>query len=156
MKVAVIRKKKMKIVKILVIHPSVILYRKCVIVKYVGKFEVKTQKKDKLPIKKISISENKIYPENQEKTACVEYSTVYSPPEELQIPENANKNVNELNPLMSDSTLSSSSNSDITSRLDSPSEDNHGLVPDLSGTILDIDSRSSSATITPVAKSFPK
>lgn len=86
----------------------------------------------------------------------MEYSTVYSPPEELQIPENANKNVNELNPLMSDSTLSSSSNSDITSRLDSPSEDNHGLVPDLSGTILDIDSRSSSATITPVAKSFPK
>jgi hypothetical protein len=99
------------------------------------------------------ILENKIYPENQEKTACVEYSTVYSPPEELQIPENSNKNVNESNPMMSDSTLSSSSNSDINSRFHSPGEEKNGIVPDLSGTI---DSKSSSATITPVAKSFPK
>ncbi|CAF0752523.1 unnamed protein product [Rotaria sp. Silwood1] len=104
------------------------------------------------------IRENKIYPENQEKTACVEYSTVYSPPEELQIPENTNKNLNtnETNPSMSESTISSSSNSDITSKFNSPMEDNNRVLPDLSGTIIDMDSKSSSATITPVTKSFPK
>jgi hypothetical protein len=107
---------------------------------------------------KNNILENKLYPENQEKTACVEYSTVYSPPEELQIPENPNKNnnINESNQSMSESTLSSSSNSDINSRLHSPMDENNGRLPDVSGISLDIDSKSSSATITPIAKSFPK
>ncbi len=104
----------------------------------------------------------KIYPENQEKTACVEYSTVYSPPEELQIPENSNKTTspnasgNESSQSMSESTISSSSNSLANSRLNSPNEDTNENLPDLSNTIHDIDSKSSSATITPVTKSFPK
>ncbi|CAF2650409.1 unnamed protein product [Rotaria sp. Silwood2] len=104
------------------------------------------------------IRENKIYPENQEKTACVEYSTVYSPPDALQIPENTKKHLttNESNPSMSESTLSSSSNSDITSKFNSPMDENTRVLSDLSGTIIDIDSKSSSATITPVAKIFPK
>jgi hypothetical protein len=99
-----------------------------------------------------------MYPKNQEKTACVEYSTVYSPPEELQIPESENKNVNinESSQSMSESTISSSSNSDFNSRLSSPLEENNEIIPDLSETIREIDSKSSSATITPVAKSFPK
>jgi len=106
----------------------------------------------------MNILDNKIYPENQERTACVEYSTVYSPPEVLQIPESENKNVNmnESNQSMSESTISSSSNSDINSRHSSPIEENNGILPDLSRTIREIDSKSSSATITPVAKSFPK
>ncbi|CAF3636947.1 unnamed protein product, partial [Rotaria sordida] len=104
------------------------------------------------------IRENKIYPENQEKTACVVYSTVYSPPEELQIPENTTKNprTNESNPSMSESTISSSSNSDITSKFNSPMEEINRILPDISETIMEIDSKSSSATITPVTKSFPK
>ncbi|CAF0729996.1 unnamed protein product [Rotaria sordida] len=104
------------------------------------------------------IRENKIYPENQEKTACVVYSTVYSPPEELQIPENTTKNprTNESNSSMSESTISSSSNSDITSKFNSPMEEINRILPDISETIMEIDSKSSSATITPVTKSFPK
>ncbi len=98
-----------------------------------------------------NILENKIYPENQEKTACVEYSKVYSPPEELQIPEATNKNST-----MSESTISSSSNSDTQFRRNSPIEEINGITPDVSGTIFELDSKSSSATITPVAKSFPK
>lgn len=104
----------------------------------------------------------KIYPENQEKTACVEYSTVYSPPEELQIPESANKNSspntsgNESSQSMSESSISSGSNSVANSRLNSPSEEGNENFPDLSNAIHDLDSKSSSATITPVAKSFPK
>jgi len=107
----------------------------------------------------MNILDNKIYPENQEKTACVEYSKVYSPPEELQIPESENKNVkmNETNQSMTESTISSSSNSDINSRINSPIEENSEILTDLSGTMIrEIDSKSSSATITPVAKSFPK
>ena len=92
-----------------------------------------------LPIKmKYSIwfLENQLYPENQERTACVEYSTVYHPPEVLQIPENSN--LIGSNASMSESTLTSSSFSDIPSRFH-PS-DRSGLLPE-------IDSRSSSATI---------
>ena len=104
----------------------------------------------------------KIYPENQEKTACVEYSTVYHPPDELQIPDGPNKTPspsasgNESSQSMSESTVSSSSNSLTNSQLNSPDEDFRGIVPDLTGTIHDIDSKSSSATITPVTKSFPR
>jgi hypothetical protein len=97
----------------------------------------------------------RIYPENQEKTACVEYSTVYSPPDELQIPDGAIKRTsgNESSQSISESTISSSSNS----ALNSPIEDTNEIVPDdLSGTLHDMDSKSSSATITPVTKSFPK
>lgn len=100
----------------------------------------------------------KIYPENQEKTACVEYSTVYSPPDELQIPDGSNKistsmiSVNDSNQSMSESSISSSSNSLVNSRLNSPSEEG----PDLSSLVQEIDSKSSSTTITPVAKCFPK
>ncbi len=127
-----------------------ILYLKCVIVKFVEKFEVKYF--GNMIIKfEFNILENKIYPENQEKTACVEYSKVYSPPEELQIPEATNKNST-----MSESTISSSSNSDIQFRRNSPIEEINGITPDVSGTIFELDSKSSSATITPVAKSFPK
>ena len=57
---------------------------------------------------------------------------------------------------MSESTISSSSDSLGNSTLNSPSEDSNGTPPDLSNTLHDIDSKSSSATITPVAKSFPK
>jgi len=53
---------------------------------------------------------------------------------------------------MSESTISSSSHSDMNS----PTDENNGIAPDLSETILEIDSKSSSATITPIAKSFPK
>jgi len=95
------------------------------------------------------IEENKIYPENQEQTACVEYSTVFSPPNQLQIPESQQTTSN---PSMSESTISSSSNS----QLNSPSEEHPRRLPDLSNTILEIDSKSSSATITPVTKTFPK
>jgi hypothetical protein len=99
----------------------------------------------------------KIYPENQEKTACVEYSSVFSPPEELQIPENSN---NALSPNASGNessqSISSSSSSLVNSRRDSPSEDTNDLLHDLSSALHDIDSKSSSATITPVTKSFPK
>ncbi|CAF1236792.1 unnamed protein product [Adineta steineri] len=104
----------------------------------------------------------KIYPENQEKTACVEYSTVYSPPEELQIPDGSQKTPsptasgNESSQSMSESTISSSSNSLANSRLNSPSEDTNEMLPDLSNNLHDIDSKSSSATITPITKSFPK
>ncbi|CAF3593459.1 unnamed protein product [Rotaria socialis] len=101
----------------------------------------------------------RIYPENQEKTACVEYSTIYHPPEELEIPDNgSNKNAsgNESSQSMSESTISSSSNSLVSSRHNSPSEDTNNLIPDLSGSVHDIDSKSSSATITPITKSFPK
>ena len=102
------------------------------------------------------IRENRIYPENQEKTACVEYATVYSPPEELQIPERTNQsNTNhDANPLMSESTISSSS--EMNSKLDSPTEERTNLLADPSGNLLDVDSKSSSATITPVAKYFPR
>jgi hypothetical protein len=104
----------------------------------------------------------KIYPENQEKTACVEYSTVFSPPEELQIPENSNNALspnasgNESSQSISESTISSSSSSLVNSRRDSPSEETNEMLHDLSSAIHDIDSKSSSATITPVTKSFPK
>ncbi len=104
----------------------------------------------------------KIYPENQEKTACVEYSTVYSPPEELQIPENSNKTSspntsgNESSQSLSESSISSGATSLANSRRNSPNEDTNENLPDLSNAIHDIDSKSSSATITPVTKSFPK
>ncbi len=57
---------------------------------------------------------------------------------------------------MSESTISSSSNSLANSRHNSPSEDTNENLPDLSNAIHDIDSKSSSATITPITKSFPK
>ncbi|CAF3470942.1 unnamed protein product [Rotaria sp. Silwood1] len=105
----------------------------------------------------------KTYPENQEKTACVEYSTVYSPPEYLEIPDSGsnktpspNTSGNESSQSMSESTISSSSNSLVNSRLNSPSDDTNDIIPDLSSSIHDMDSKSSSATITPVTKSFPK
>ncbi|CAF5217783.1 unnamed protein product, partial [Rotaria magnacalcarata] len=97
------------------------------------------------------IRENKIYPENQEKTACVEYATVFSPPEQLQIPPNPNKVSS-----MTDSTLSVNSNSDETSKLDSPMEGSYRVAPDLSGIRMNTDSISSSAAITPVTKNLPK
>ncbi|CAM4856304.1 unnamed protein product [Rotaria socialis] len=97
------------------------------------------------------IRENKIYPENQEKTACVEYATVFSPPEQLQIPQNPNK----ISP-MTDSTLSVNSNSDETSKCDSPMEGSYRVVPDLSGIRMDIDSISRSATITSATKNVSK
>jgi hypothetical protein len=113
----------------------------------VEKFEVNYFRKIIIEFE-FNILENKIYPENQEKTACVEYSKVYSPPEELQIPEATNKNST-----MSESTISSSSNSDIHFRRNSPIEEINGITP---GAILEPDSKSSSETITSVAKSFPK
>ncbi|CAF4002832.1 unnamed protein product [Rotaria magnacalcarata] len=97
------------------------------------------------------IRENKIYPENQEKTACVEYATVFSPPEQLQIPPNPNKVSS-----MTDSTLSVNSNSDETSKFDSPMEGSYRIAPDLSGIRMNTDSISSSAAITPVTKNLPK
>ncbi|CAF5108107.1 unnamed protein product, partial [Rotaria magnacalcarata] len=57
---------------------------------------------------------------------------------------------------MSESTISSSSNSLVSSRHNSPSEDTNNFIADLSGSAHDMDSKSSSATITPVTKSFPK
>ncbi|CAF0861729.1 unnamed protein product [Adineta ricciae] len=105
----------------------------------------------------------KIYPANQEKTACVEYSTVYSPPEELQIPDGSTNHMpspgasgNESSHSISESTVSSSTNSQVNSGLNSPSEEMNEFVRDLSNTLPDIDSKSSSATITPVTKTFPK
>ena len=105
----------------------------------------------------------KIYPANQEKTACVEYSTVYSPPEELQIPDGSTNHMpspgasgNESSHSISESTVSSSTNSQVNSGMNSPSEEMNEIVPDLSNTLHDIDSKSSSATITPVTKTFPK
>ncbi|CAF1335976.1 unnamed protein product, partial [Didymodactylos carnosus] len=109
---------------------------------------------------------NKIYPENQEQTSCVEYSSVYSPPEELQIPtdiqtstkssptNNNNSNLNvgngtDSNLSMSESTISSSSNSD----LNTPNEELQHIQREISESA---DSKSSSATITPVTKHFPK
>ncbi len=87
----------------------------------------------------------------------MEYSTVFSPPEELQIPENSN---NALSPNASGNessqSISSSSSSLVNSRRDSPSEDTNEMLHDLSSALHDIDSKSSSATITPVTKSFPK
>ena len=96
--------------------------------------------------------DNQLYPENQEKTACVEYSTVYHPPEELQIPENSN--IIESNPSMSESTITSSSFSDISSRLNVKSEENQETASDQSGLIIEMDSRSSSATIMPSKNIF--
>ena len=104
----------------------------------------------------------KMYPENQEKTACVEYSTVYSPPEELQIPDGSakatspNHSGNESSQSMSESSISSGSTSLANSRLNSPSEETPEIGTDLSALVPDLDSKSSSATITPVAKFFPK
>ena len=98
------------------------------------------------------IREIRIYPENQEKTACVEYATVYSPPEELQIPDPTDQP--NTNAFMSESTISS--NSDMNSKLDSPTDERTSLAADPSGNLLDVDSKSSSATITPVAKHFPR
>ena len=103
-----------------------------------------------------------MYPENQEKTACVQYSTVYSPPGELQIPDGSNKiissnaNVNDSSLSMSESSISSSSNSLANSRLNSPSEEGPEVSSEMSAMVQDFDSKSSSATITPVTKSFPK
>ncbi|CAF1273258.1 unnamed protein product, partial [Adineta ricciae] len=104
------------------------------------------------------IRENKLYPENQEKSTFVEYSQVYNPPEELQIPDSLNTkaNTHESNPLMSESTISSSSNSDINSQHHSPIDEKYSILGELSETILEMDSKSSSATITPIAKTFPK
>ncbi|CAF3868387.1 unnamed protein product [Adineta steineri] len=101
------------------------------------------------------IRENRLYPENQEKTAYVEYASIYNPPDELQIPENMNKNthINEANQSMSESTISSNSNSTFHS----PTEENRNMyIGNLSETIHEIDSVSSSTTITPVTKNFPK
>ncbi|CAF4315708.1 unnamed protein product, partial [Adineta steineri] len=98
---------------------------------------------------------NRLYPENQEKTAYVEYASIYNPPDELQIPENMNKNIhmNETNQSMSESTISSNSNSTFHS----PTEENRNMyIGNLSETIREIDSVSSSTTITPVTKNFPK
>lgn len=104
----------------------------------------------------------KIYPENQEKTACVEYSTVYSPPAELQIPDGPNKNAspttsgNDSSQSLSESSVSSTSTSLANSRLNSPTEETPEIGSELSGLMHDLDSKSSSATITPVTKFFPK
>ena len=104
----------------------------------------------------------KVYPENQKKTACVEYSTIYDPPQDLQIPNSPNKSSspntsgNESSQSMSESTISSSSNSLVNSRLSSPMEDTNEIPPDFSSSFRDIDSKSSSATITPIGKCFPK
>lgn len=57
---------------------------------------------------------------------------------------------------MSESSISSGSNSLSNSGLNSPTEDTPEPYPDLSNAIHDLDSKSSSATITPVTKSFPK
>ena len=84
----------------------------------------------------------------------MEYSTVYHPPEELQIPDSTNRIVNESNQSRSESTISS--NSDTNYRFRSSSEEYQGIGPDLSGRKLGRDSKSSSTTITPVGKSFPK
>lgn len=65
-------------------------------------------------------------------------------------------NVNESDQSISESTISSSSNSDVNSGLNSPMHEYNGIESDLSGTKRNIDSKSSSATITPVTKSFPK
>lgn len=96
--------------------------------------------------------ENQLYPENQERTACVEYSTVYHPPDALQIPDNST--MIESNPSMSESTITSSSFSDVSSRLNVKSEDNQETASDQSGLILEMDSRSSSATIMPSKNIF--
>ena len=104
----------------------------------------------------------KIYPENQEKTACVEYSTVYSPPAELQIPDGPNKNAspttsgNDSSQSLSESSVSSTSTSLANSRSNSPTEETPEIGSELSGLMHDLDSKSSSATITPVTKFFPK
>ena len=101
--------------------------------------------------------ENKLYPENQERTACVEYATVYSPPEELQIPEGVPRKPVQLdtnNQSMTESTISNSS--EKNSKMNSPSEDPTHVLADLSGNILDIDSKSNSTTATPIAKTFPR
>lgn len=101
--------------------------------------------------------DNKIYPDNQEKTACVDYSSVYNPPEELQIPESLSRvpHANESNQAMTGSNRSS--NADFTSSIMSPREEQFKGLSDVPGAICDMDSKSSSsATITPVAKSFPK
>ncbi|CAF4978398.1 unnamed protein product, partial [Rotaria magnacalcarata] len=80
----------------------------------------------------------------QEKTACVEYSTIYHPPEELEIPDNGsntnaspNASGNESSQSMSESTISSSSNSLVSSRHNSPSEDTNNFIADLSGSAHD-------------------
>ena len=87
----------------------------------------------------------------------MEYATVYSPPNELQIPDSSTKLPSpNTSQSMSESTISSSSDSLVNSTLSTPSEDNNEIPSDLSASIHDIDSKSSSATITPVTKSFPK
>ncbi|CAF1132543.1 unnamed protein product [Didymodactylos carnosus] len=110
----------------------------------------------------------KIYPENQEQTSCVEYSSVYSPPQELQIPgdgqtsatstHNNKSNSNagsgtDSSLSMSESTISSSSNSVVNSGLNTPDDELQGIQREINE---NTDSKSSSATITPVTKSFPK
>lgn len=101
--------------------------------------------------------ENKLYPENQEKTACVEYAKVYSPPEELRIPDGISMKIVKTDPTsqsMTESTISYTS--DRNSKSNSPSDDRTQIVPDLSGSLLDVDSKSSSTTITPIAKTFSR
>ena len=146
-----------------IIRLSVILFRKCVTVKFVEKFEVNNESFSVFVSRLLFfVLVAKMYPENQEKTACVEYSTVYSPPEELQIPDGSAKTTspnhsgNESSQSMSESSISSSSNSLANSRLNSPSEEMPDINSDLSGLVPDLDSKSSSATITPVTKCFPK
>ena len=56
--------------------------------------------------------ENKLYPENQERTACVDYSKVYHPPEELQIPDGVSGKIVKVDPTtqsMTESTISCNS-----------------------------------------------
>lgn len=106
----------------------------------------------------MEILENKIYPENQEKTACVEYSTVYKPPEELQIPERTAKvrTTVQAPPIANESTLTSSFHSEINSKINSPTEENSSLYVDIARSSNDLDSKSSSSTITSINKDISK
>lgn len=116
---------------------------KCVIVEFVEKFEVEFIGTIFTVYKCfIFYLENKLYPENQEQTACVEYATVFRPPEALQIPQNSIKPPQSM--------------TGSTSSLNSSTVDNQRLMTDMPTSVIDLDSKSSSATITPIAKSFPK
>ena len=100
-----------------------------------------------MSIEAVTSVENRIYPENQERTACLEYATVYRPPEELQIPDST---INAMR--ISESTISSGGNS----RLDSPGDENDGIAGDVRRTLRDRDSKSSSTTITSMSGNGPR
>jgi hypothetical protein len=97
-----------------------------------------------------NILDNRIYPANQERTACVEYAAIYRPPEELQMSEQSNVFATHTNIHLDMNT------STMNSKLSSPLAESTCVNVRPSVELVSVDSKTSPTSMTPIGKQLPK